>query len=425
MVHTTERALSRATGWARFPRHHGRSRPIFLCTAVSAGLLAGCSSSKPQEAPPLVSVEAATVVRKTIQQKIKTDAVLYPRDKAAIVPRITAPIEKFYVDRGSHVHAGQLLATLENKDLAATLTENQGAYQQAESAYASAQESSPHDLKLARQQLEAAQQVFDARQALYRQGAMARKDVEDAGLALTQARNQYALIEKKYNLQAAKGGLTAAKGKLAGAQAQLSYTKILSPISGVITDRPFFAGETPPSGSPILTVMDLSSVVARARFSPQQAAELRVGNEAAIVTGQGEAGTTGKVVVVSPALDPNSTTIQVWVEAPNPGGRLRPGTTVTLSIVARTVKDALVVPAEAILSGSDGAKSVMLIGPNGVVHQTKVETGIQDDREVQIVVGLQPGQKVVTKGAYGLPEGTKVTVSTPAAAAPAAEKPGS
>ncbi|HTX14714.1 MAG TPA: efflux RND transporter periplasmic adaptor subunit [Candidatus Baltobacteraceae bacterium] len=400
-------------------RRNTISRTAFCVVYAVSAVLLGCSSKEPREAEPVVSVQTAIASRKTIQEKIAADAILYPRDEAAIVPKVSAPIEKFYVQRGSHVHTGQLLATIENKDLAAALTENQGGYQQAQAAYDSARQSSAQDLKLAKQQLDAAQQLFDGREALYRQGAIAEKDVEDARVALTQARNQYDLAEKQYNLTAAGGELTSARGKLAGAQAQLGYTRIVSPIDGVVTDCPFYPGETPPSGAPIVTVMDLSSVVARAHLSQAQATELRVG-DVATVSIDGQTEMPGKVVVVSPALDPNSTTVQVWIQTLNPGGVLKPGSTAAISVVARNVKDALVVPAEAILSAPDGTTSVMVVGSDGIAHQTSVATGIHDGAEVQIVSGLHPGEQVVTQGAYGLPDGAKVAVSnSPAQAATA------
>ncbi len=377
-------------------------------------VLAGCSSKDAEEPKPTVSVEAATVESKTIQDKISAEAILYPHDQAAIVPKVVAPIRKFYVERGSRVHAGQLLAELENKDLVGAVTENQGGYEQAEATYNAAVQSAAQDLKVAKQQSDAAQKVFDSRETLYKQGAIAEKDVEDSRIALTQARNQYALAEKKYNLQVAEGQLVAAKGKSASAQAQLSYTQITSPIDGVVTDRPFFAGDTAPSGAAIVTVMDLSKVVARAYVSPQQAAELRAGDAVSIAQENGEDEIPGRVTVVSPAVDPNSTTLQVWAEAANPGGRLTPGTTVRMNIVAKTVKHALVVPADAILTGADGKTSVMVIGQDQTAHATDVKTGIRNSEEVQILSGLQAGQQVVTTGAYGLPDGAKVTITKPA-----------
>ena len=394
-----------------FDRRCGWKRFRMAALIVAASLMVSCSSESEKEVMPVVTVQAATVASKTIQATIDTDAILYPRDEAAIVPKVVAPIKKFYVQRGSQVRAGQLLAELENQDLVGALTENQGGYEQAEASYKSALQSASQDLQIAKEQLDAAQKLYDARETLYKQGAIAAKDVEDAGIALTQARDQYDLAQKAYNLKVAQGQLTAAKGKTVSAQAQLSYTKIVSPMNGVVSDRPYYAGETPASGSPILTVMDLSSVVARAYVSPQQAAELHVGDPASLSPGGGAPEMPGKVTVVSPAVDPNSTTVQVWVQAPNPGSRLKPGSTVSLSIVAKTVKDALVVPTEAILTALDGTTSVMVIGQDGQAHQTGVKTGIREGAEVQILSGLRKGEQVVAAGAYGLTDGTKVTVS--------------
>jgi len=387
-----------------------------VSAAVLAGnLLAiqGCSSKEEKENPPVIAVQAAGVKTETIQARITTNAVLYPRDQVAIVPKIIGPIKEFYVTRGSHVHAGEVLAKIEDTDLKGALTESRGNYQQAEAAYSTAQQSAGRDLKIAKEQLDAAQSLYDARENLYRQGAIAQKDVQDSKIALSQARNQYDLAEKQYTLKSAEGQLTAAKGKLAAAEADVSYSTIVSPIDGVVTERPYYAGETPASGLPIITVMDLTKVVARAYLTPQQAAQLHVGDAASLAPENGQPEVPGKVTVVSPAVDPSSTTVQVWVEAPNHGEKLKPGTTVGVSIVSKTVKDALVVPAESILSAPDGTKSVMLIGTDQVVHAVTVNTGIRQDDDVQILSGLQAGQQVVTQGAYGLPDGARVTISSP------------
>ena len=87
---------------------------------------------------------------------------------------------------------------------------------------------------------------------------------------------------------------------------------------------------------------------------------------------------------MSPALDPNSTTVEVWVEVPNPDGSLRPGTAVTVKILARTVNDAIVVPVAALLKTPDGAPVVMIVGADGKAHQVGVETGIRQGDRLQI-----------------------------------------
>src|SRR4029077_1493928 len=128
-----------------------------------------------------------------------------------------------------------------------------------------------------------------------------------------------------------------------------------------------------------------------------------------------------KVTVISPALDPNSTTVEVWVQARNPKQQLKPGTSVQVSMLAQTVDDAVAVPAASVLTGQDGAATVMLIGPDNRAHQTPVKVGVRDGDRVQVAEGVAPGAKVIVAGAYGLPDKTRVTIE--AANEPAEKKP--
>lgn len=379
-----------------------------------------CSGRNPADQGPVVTVQVASAERTQIEQQVVTDAVVYPLHQSAIVPKISAPVSKFYVNRGSHVRAGELLAELEHQDLTAAVTENKGAYEQAEATYQTAiraglpeaMQKAQLDLKAAKQSLDAQQKVFDSRQVLYQQGAIPRKDLEDATVMLTQARNQYEIAQKHFDslksfgnredLKAAQGALAIAQGKYQSAQAQLSYAEIRSPIDGVVTDRPLYPGEMASAGSPLVTVMDLSHIVARAHITRQQAALLKVG-DAATLTEPGAADEIpGKITVVSPALDPNSTTVEVWVEAANPGERLKPGSSVRATVVAGTVPEAIVIPASALLTASDGTTSVIVAGPDNKPQQKTVKAGIRQGGDVQITEGLQVGERVVTTGAYGL-----------------------
>src|SRR4051812_8304958 len=98
-------------------------------------LLTGCKKGEAAEETPTVNVQVDAASIGNIQRKINADATLFPVDQAAIVPKVTAPVVKFYVDRGSKVRAGQLLAELENKDLEGATIESQGNYQQADATY--------------------------------------------------------------------------------------------------------------------------------------------------------------------------------------------------------------------------------------------------------------------------------------------------
>jgi len=175
------------------------------------------------------------------------------------------------------------------------------------------------------------------------------------------------------------------------------------------------------AGTPLITVMDTSSVIAKAHIPQPDAALLKLGDKATLTVPGVDDPIDAKVTVISPALDPNSTTVEVWVQARNPKQQLKPGTSVQVSMLAQTVDDAVAVPAASVLTGQDGAATVMLIGPDNRAHQTPVKVGVRDGDRVQIVDGVAPGAKVIVAGAYGLPDKTKVTVE--AANEPAEKKP--
>jgi RND family efflux transporter MFP subunit len=294
------------------------------------------------------------------------------------------------------------LAELENSDLLASQKESEGTYAQAEASYEQAVQKAEQDRTLAKETLDAAQKLYNARQELYKQGAVSAKDVDDANVALIQARNAYEASQKQLDLKMAEGQLAAAKGHSAGIEASVNYSKIVSPIDGVVTDRPVYPGEMASNSGPIITIMNLSQIVARAHIDQSEASQLKVGDPATIsVPGQPGA-LKGKVSLVSPALDPNSTTVEVWVQAPNPGDRLKPGSSVQAQMVAQAVQHAIVIPAEALLTGSDGTTSVIVLDTDNKPHKKKVKVGIRDGGDVQVTEGLQGGERVVTVGAFAL-----------------------
>ncbi|HWY71547.1 MAG TPA: efflux RND transporter periplasmic adaptor subunit [Terriglobales bacterium] len=393
--------------------------------------LAACSKQQ-AEPPPIVLVQAAPVKQGSISQTVTADAVLYPINQATITPKIVAPVLKTYVTRGSKVRQGQLLVTLENKDLTAAEEENRGNFEtvQAQTAIATKNsvpeelQKAESDTRAAKENLDAQQKLFDSRQNLFNQGAIPRKDLDAAAVSRVQARAQYEQAQKHLDglkaggnqqaLKSAGGQLVAAEGKYKGAQAQLQYSQIRSPIDGVVTDGPLYPGMLPTAGAPLITVMNLSQMIAKAHIPQNQASLLKKGDDATVKMAGLEDEIKGKVILVSPALDPGSTTVEVWVQAVNPKGALKAGSSASLSMVAHTVPDALIVPAEALVT-EEGKKSVMVIGGDGVANKREVEIGVQTADSVQIVSGVKPGEQVVSTGAYGLPDKTKVRVEAPAA----------
>lgn len=408
--------------------------PRLLAISLTAFALAAGCGKQPPEPQPVVQVQAITVTPQSITQHITGEAVLAPIAQAAISPKITAPVKKFYVVRGSKVKAGQLLAVLDNQDLAAAALDSKGGYEQAQAAYNTATKATiPADyqaaslgVQQAKANLDLAQQVYNSRVSLFKQGAIPGREVDTAKASLVQAQSAYEIAKARFAafksvnhadaIKAAQGQLASAKGKYQSAEAMLDFSEIRSPINGVVTERPLYAGETAPAGTPLITVMDVSTLLAKTHLPEDQARLLKVGQPATVTPDGSGQSFPGKVSLISPALDPGSTTIEVWVKVPNKAGTLKAGAPARVSITSATVENAIVVPKEAVLTGPSGAQMVMVVDSDNVAHQRDVRIGISDGKNVQVLSGLKTGETVITSGSYAMADGTKVSILPQSAA---------
>jgi RND family efflux transporter MFP subunit len=403
----------------------------FYVSLFLALVVTGCSKQAGQADAdadqPVTPVQVALVKRQAIHSYIAAEAILYPMKQANVVPKISAPVARFLVQRGDHVREGQLVAVLEHEDLTAAAQESQDLYQQAQANYQNTTAAvmptdltkANSDLQSAREGLDAAQRLYDNRQSLLQQGAIAKKLVDDAKVSLVQAQSLFQTAQqnltsletvgRKEQAKSAQAQVEAAQAHYQGSAAQVSYAEVRSPISGVVSDRPINLGEMASTASALISVIDISHVIAHANVPVQQAAAIKVGRPATISGPGGEL--SGKVSVVSPAVDPNTTTVQVWVTAPNPGEQLKPGATVQISVDAGYIPKALVIPAAALLASDDGGEKVMIAGSDSVAHESAVKVGVRSGEEVQILSGVQEGEQVITQGALGLDDKAKIEIT--------------
>ena len=145
----------------------------------------------------------------------------------------------------------------------------------------------------------------------------------------------------------------------------------------MVTDRPAYAGELATANQPILTVMNTAKLIAKTHIVQSEAVQLKAGDAAKLIVPGLDEPIKGRVMLVSPALDPGSTTIEVWVEAIKPGPELKPGMNVSIEATAKSVQDAMLVPAPAIFKSGEGVDYVMLAGSDGKAHQADVKVGIR------------------------------------------------
>lgn len=400
----------------------------------AAGLLyfsSGCGETE-KEKEPVVSVQTTPAQKAPISEVISGEAVVFPVEQAIIAPKITSTVTEFKVNRGSHVKKGDLLAVLENKDLSAAAESTKGDYEASEAQYVTTVsaglpqqiQKAEGDAASAQAAYDAAQKVYDARKQLFDQGAVPRRDLDSAQVALIQAKTQNEQAQKQLTdlqrigkenlLKVAQGGRLSSEGKYRAAAAQLSYSEIHSPIDGVVTDRPLYVGDLAIANQPILTVMNTSRLIAKSHIPQSEAAVLRLGDEAELTVPGVDEPIKAKVSLVSPALDPGSTTIEVWAEARRPNPALKPGMTVAVAMTAKTAKDALVVPTSAVFKNSEsGAYYVMVAGTDEKAHQKVVTTGIKNSEMTQVLTGVNESDPVIIAGGYALPDGTAIKVEAP------------
>lgn len=411
---------------------------ISLLSAACLIVTCGCSKKQEAEVEAPAPVQVAAVTQDTVRRTATADGTLFPVNQWNVMPKITAPVQKFLVNRGDMVKENQLLAVLENKDLVATAAANKGQVDQAQAnlqntEMASIPESivkAQTDVESDQEQFDAARKVLDSRQQLLKEGALARKLVDDAGVQFAQAKAQLDTAKehlralqtagKQAQIDQAKAQVMSAQATLRSSEAQVTYSEVRSPGAGVIADRPLYAGDIAVAGTPLMVVMDVSRVVARVNVPTADSGGIKVGQPATIILADTAQEVAGKVAVVSPATDPNSSTVQVWVQADNPGHALKVGAAVHVSIVTEIIKNAMLVPVAAILPGETGGTAVLVIDSDATAHRRAVQLGVRQGDKVQVLTGVLPREDVVVVGGMGVDDKGKVKVID--ASAPEAEE---
>jgi len=422
--------IKRAEKW-------GGARSWLVAIVVLALLALGIYKLRPKpekEGEPeaaVVSVQVAKAERQTITAQATALGTIFPREQATISAKISSQIKSMPLLKNRAVRAGDVIATLESRDLQAQRAEAEKALEEARlnakalttGAIPQAKAQEEKVLTDARANVAVAHAQYQRRVDLRAKGGIAEKDVEAARLALTLAEDELRLAESNANLRAstinrndlalAQSRVEQAQQRVATLDAQLSYAAIRAPFSGVITDQFAYQGEFITSGARLVNLADLSEVIVKVPFADTVAAQLKTGDSATVqptdVPGEELKGT---VSLVSRASDPANRTVEIWVNLPNRDGRLRSGSAAQVIVGTRTAKDALVVPTAAVtLEASNGSEgTLMVVDSKSIAHERNVTVGIKTPDKVEITAGLKEGDTVVIEGNYALPDGTKVEI---------------
>jgi len=334
------------------------------------------AASARKKAP--ANVQVATAQVRDIVHLFQGVAEVEAPADVRIAPKVTGRLDYLQVREGDRVTRGEVLARIDPSQVQALVNQQQAAVESARSNAINAQVK------------------YNRYYSLYKQGFVAAQDVDDY-------RTQRDMQES---------ALRAAEAQLRNAQSQLSDTILRSPVNGFVTARFFDPGSVVTAGQPIVTVQTIRNVFVTTSVPEGINRQVHEGMEAT-VTFDAIPGREfkGKVTQVNTSADPQSRQFLVRASLPNPQSLIRPGMFCRMTLVTKVTRNAVVVPHEALSKDpKSGGQVVTVIDAKLVAHKRPVTTGDSDLTGVQIVSGVQPGERVVVLSAQPVRDGQQVRI---------------
>jgi multidrug efflux pump subunit AcrA (membrane-fusion protein) len=419
---------------------------LVVIAAVVALVVRGRGGEE-KEPEPVVEVEVATPSRAEVREYVEGTGTLnaMPGHEASFSAATAGRVARVLVQVGQRVRAGQPVAELDRAVLSATVRQQAAAVQQAQAQAQQARSAASNQnpittdqirqaevaLSQARANQTQAQNDLNRLQTLYERGISARKEVEaaqtqvavqtaavrqaEAALAAARVNATRGVGEVRTQAAVTAGGVNAAQAALQVARAELSRATIVSPITGTVTKRAVNDGESVDPATPAFEVIDASSLDLVANLPAQYLGRIRTGDLAAVkVEPFPDKQFEGGVVQVAPAVDPATNTVAVRVRLPNPSGELKAGVFADARIAVDIHANALTVPESALVVEGDDT-FVFVPKADETVEKRRVTVGIRDAGRAEITGGLRDDERVVTTGAFGLSDGTKIKITEPPA----------
>jgi cobalt-zinc-cadmium efflux system membrane fusion protein len=351
------------------------------------------------------TIETETVAPLPIAGSIlATGKILVSEDRIAVIgPVHEGRLVRLYAGQGSRVKKGQKLADLESPDI----DQAEADYLKALADYENARRTSAAEVKLA-------QANYDRTKLLYEKTITAGKNLLSAehDLEVAKASAASSVASTKAALTAARRRLLILGLKESDVDSLASKTdlgalfSLTSPIEGIVVERNATIGATVGSDANLFKIINISSVWIDANVFEKDVERVKLGQQVKVsVTAIPGSFFSGKVILVSSVVDPETRSVKVRTEVPNRDGKLKPDMFANVEIITDVNRNAISVPQSALLN--DGGQSVVFVATGSGYEKRAVTAGIQSNDRVEILDGLKAGDKVVVKGNYLLLQQSK------------------
>jgi RND family efflux transporter MFP subunit len=339
---------------------------------------------------PTMTVEVTTTKRLAVAERVTVVGNLIGAVTVDVVPKLSGRLESVAVRLGDPVRRGQLLATLEDRELREQVRQTEASLEVSKATVRQREA----DLKNSQSNLERSRNLFA-------RNLIARQALDDA-----EARNDAA--QAQVDLAGAQAAQAAAR--LEELRINLSNTRILSPVDGYVGSRRLDPGAFVGTNSSFLSVVDIHFVRLVANLVEKDLRRIVLDMPAKVEVDAypGEV-FTGRVARLAPVLDPATRTAEMEVEVPNPTARLKPGMYARVQFVVAERADALTVPRNALVD-LEGTRGVF-VADGKTARFKPVTTGIVDGEAVELTEGLADNATVITLGSASLRDGDPIVIA--------------
>jgi RND family efflux transporter MFP subunit len=337
----------------------------------------------------LITVSTAQARTVPIQENIEITGSLKPKEQVDVTSKVTGRVERLTVQVGDLVRRGQLIAELEDAELEQQVRRSEAAREVARATV----EQRNAELGNAKADAGRAKQLFE-------QGLLARQDYEARLTA-------YRVFQAQVSL--ANAQTEQADAEVRELNIQRSQMKIVAPMSGYVAQRFVDVGAVISPSTPILRLVNLSTMVTVANVPERDVSKLRLGSRATVVVDAfGDNRFEGKIARIAPVLDAATRTALVEVEIPNPEGALRAEMFARVKLDVATTRNAVLVPRDALVYRGNQAGVYVVVDRRPVFRA--VQTGTAQGADVEISSNLDSGTTVINRGAAMLQEGDQIRV---------------
>lgn len=338
----------------------------------------------------VVSVSVGKARTGQLRQEILLTGSLRPKEQVDVTAKATGRVEKITHQLGDAVKTGELIAELEDDELQQQVNRAKAAL--------SVVDASARQRKA---ELDNSKANLGRAESLWKEGLIPKSDLESRQTAMEVVLAQLQLIE------AQRGQ---AQAELKELEIRLAQSKIYAPMAGHIAKRHVDQGALLSPSTPIVTLVNLSTMVTMASVPEQEVGKLRIGNQAKVeVDAFGDRTFQGRVARISPVLDAATRSAIVEVEIPNPDLGLRAEMFARVHLDLGATREAVLIPREGLVYRGT-QPGVFLIERNAATFRA-IETGRTFGDDVEVLANLLSGTTIVTRGASMLREGDQVKVA--------------